>query len=172
MSAFPTLKPAFTIWFPVDPGEEIGALSLGGTETFVNIKPTISTVTTEPGFAPALNAKLVMGGDWIHGDPDGKHLRLDVKTTLKSDDGAAISMSYNGVIAMDEPTGKALGGAADAKTTKYGRIVNVVTFKTGAEQYKEFEHGVFVGSGRFVVESGKPLAVEYKVSQVLAGTGE
>jgi hypothetical protein len=41
--------------------------------------------------------------------------------------------------------------------------------QTGDERYKEFENRVFVGQGRFRVEKGKPVVVEYKVSQVVKG---
>lgn len=51
-------------------------------------------------------------------------------------------------------------------------IVNLVIemkFETGDEKLKDLETGVFVGAGRFVVEKGKPVVVEYKVSK--AGKG-
>ena len=40
--------------------------------------------------------------------------------------------------------------------------------QTGDERYKDLENRVFVGQGRFNIESGKPV-VEYRVSQVLQG---
>ena len=42
-------------------------------------------------------------------------------------------------------------------------------FETGDEKLKELELNTFVGAGRFVVEQGKPLTVEYKLSKVMKG---
>ena len=38
---------------------------------------------SEPGVTPAIHATMTHGGDWIHGDPDGKRLRLDVRSVLQ-----------------------------------------------------------------------------------------
>jgi hypothetical protein len=42
-------------------------------------------------------------------------------------------------------------------------------FTTGNEQFKELETSTFVGAGRFVLEEGKPIVVEYKLSKVVGG---
>jgi hypothetical protein len=39
-------------------------------------------------------------------------------------------------------------------------------FETGSEELKALEQKIYVGSGRFIVEAGKPLIVEYKISEV------
>lgn len=44
-------------------------------------------------------------------------------------------------------------------------LVIEMKFETGDEKLKDLETGVFVGAGRFVVEKGKPVVVEYKVSK-------
>ena len=49
-------------------------------------------------------------------------------------------------------------------------IVIEMKFETGDEKLKDLELGVFVGSGRFLVEKGKPAVVEYKISKVVQGT--
>jgi len=46
------------------------------------------------------------------------------------------------------------------------RIVTHVLFETGSDQLRELERKVYVGSGRFIVETGKPVIVEYKISEV------
>lgn len=43
-------------------------------------------------------------------------------------------------------------------------------FETGDERFKDLETGVFVGAGRFIVEQGKPVTVEYKLSKVVKGS--
>lgn len=44
-----------------------------------------------------------------------------------------------------------------------------MNFETGEEKFKDLELGMFVGAGRFIVEQGKPVTVEYKVSKVVKG---
>ena len=51
-------------------------------------------------------------------------------------------------------------------------IVNPVVemkFETGDEKLKDLETGVFIGAGRFVIEKGKPVVVEYKISRAVKG---
>ena len=50
----------------------------------------------------------------------------------------------------------------EANTT----AVTHVSFETGEESLKDIEHKVYVGSGRFILEEGKPVVVEYKISEV------
>ena len=40
-------------------------------------------------------------------------------------------------------------------------------FETGSPELKALEMGTFVGAGRFVVEEGGKVVVEYKVSRVV-----
>ena len=47
------------------------------------------TVTSEPGFTPALNATFEgTGNDYIRNDPDGKRMRLNAHGVLKTHDDA------------------------------------------------------------------------------------
>ena len=48
-------------------------------------------------------------------------------------------------------------------------IVIEMHFETGDERFKELELGIFVGAGRFLVEQGKPVTVEYKLGKVVKG---
>ena len=41
-------------------------------------------------------------------------------------------------------------------------------FETGVPELAELEKKVYVGSGRFIIEPGKPVTVEYKISEVAA----
>ena len=47
-------------------------------------------------------------------------------------------------------------------------VVTHVTFETGSEELRAMGEKVYVASGRFIVEPGKNLTVEYKISQVTA----
>lgn len=49
------------------------------------------------------------------------------------------------------------------------KIVIEMRFETGEEKLKDLELSTFVGAGRFVVEQGKPVIVEYKLSKVVEG---
>ena len=48
-------------------------------------------------------------------------------------------------------------------------IVIEMRFETGEEKLKDLERGTFVGAGRFLVEKGKPVTVEYRLSKVVKG---
>ena len=47
-------------------------------------------------------------------------------------------------------------------------IVTHVSFETGSDALKEIEEKVYVSAGRFILEEGKPVMVEYKISEVAA----
>lgn len=58
-------------------------------------------------------------------------------------------------------------GEADAATTEFGSLFARPMFETGVNGLKVLEDKVFVASGRFVLEEGKPVVVEYKISEVV-----
>ena len=47
-------------------------------------------------------------------------------------------------------------------------VVTHVTFETVGDELRAMGEKVYVGSGRFIVEQGKNLTVEYKISEVTA----
>jgi len=122
------------------------------------------TVKSEPGFEVAVEAELYgVGYDYIRAE--GKYLKLDVRSQLKTNDGELIAMYYKGPLFLSEVTGNALSGSKDAKTTAYGDSFVVFEFETGSEKYKALETMVFCGAGHFDLDGGD-LVVEYKVSRV------
>jgi hypothetical protein len=61
------------------------------------------------------------GGDYIRQDPSGKHVRLDVHSTLQDKEtGGYIKFSYKGIIDINPGTAAVLSGRSDAKTTPFG----------------------------------------------------
>ena len=54
-------------------------------------------------------------------------------------------------------------------TADFTATVIEMRFETGEVKLKELELGMFVGSGRFLVEAGQPVTVEYKLSRVVKG---
>lgn len=91
---------------------------------------------------------------------------MDVHSTLRAGQGF-VRYSYTGVIDLSSPAGKALRGEPDAATTDFGHAFAHPKFETGVPALKGLENKVYVASGRFVVEQGKPLVVEYKISEVV-----
>ena len=49
-------------------------------------------------------------------------------------------------------------------------VVIEIRFETGDSSFKGLETATFVGAGRFRVEDGKPMTVEYQVSRVVKGS--
>ncbi|KAK2760752.1 hypothetical protein FQN54_001988 [Arachnomyces sp. PD_36] len=168
MSNFPKLQPAFTILVEIDAPVSIGSVSKNNSLSVVPM--TGGTIKSEPGFSPALDSKFVgTGNDYIRNDVDRKRMRLDAHGVVKTDDGAGIYLHYTGVAEATEEITAALTGSVENITTSFGNTFTHITFETGSEAYKGLEDGVFVATGRFIREKGKPIVVEYKVSQVVQG---
>ncbi len=84
---------------------------------------------------PKIKAKAVApGADWLQPLPSGV-TRIDVRTTLVTDDGQAIFMSYNGVIAHSEQSAAKM--ASGSLVTHADGIYFAVapTFRTSSEKY-------------------------------------
>ncbi len=115
-----------TLLAPLDPASQ------------VNDSLAISNVAATGGMVqgPRIRGTLVPpGGDWSRVLPSGV-LRLDVRLTIRTDDGALIYMSYNGV-ERDLP-------AADQKTPPAPHVIGpegvkvwlvAPTFETSAAKY-------------------------------------
>ncbi|KNG86793.1 hypothetical protein ANOM_004661, partial [Aspergillus nomiae NRRL 13137] len=157
MSGFPTLKPAFTVRVNIDAALAVGSASRSNPLQVVPM--TGGTVKGDSGFSPALDAEFVgVGNDYIHADADGKHMRLNAHAVLKTKDDALLYLNYTGVVNLTSTEQAVFAGTAPEEPS----------LTTGDERYKDLENRVFVGQGRFNIESGKPV-VEYRVSQVLQG---
>lgn len=131
---------------------------------------TGGSLKSEPSFSPAIDAEFVgTGNDYIRNDPDGKNMRLDAHGVVKDKSGSLVYLHYTGVVEITRELGLILGGKEEAKTTDFGHSFIEMKFETGDEKFKALELGTFVGAGRFVIEKGKPVVVEYKVSQVVTG---
>jgi len=87
---------------PTPTFEYLGTLSVEtGTRTVVENGPqgtrTIVQITGGRFEGPRLKASVQgPGGDWITNRPDGSY-KLDVRFTLRTDDGALILVTYNGI---------------------------------------------------------------------------
>lgn len=110
---------------------------------------------------PRLKGQLLTGGgDWLLVGPDGWG-RLDVRGQLLTDDGAAIYISYYGVLEMNEKVQSAtMAGTGTEYADQYFRTTP--RLETGDPRYAWVNHTVFVAEGH--VRPGR--IVEYKVYRV------
>ncbi|KAF1919926.1 RNA polymerase I-specific transcription-initiation factor-domain-containing protein [Ampelomyces quisqualis] len=163
---FPSLQPAFTVRVEIDAPIDVG----GQSGSQLAIVPMLSgTVKSEPGFEPKIDGKLHgVGYDYIHNDASGSHMRLDVRSQLKTQDDTILAMYYKGTVAFTPDAKAVLSGSSDAQTTDFGDSFVTFSFETGSEKWKELQNGVYVAMGRFVMGESKGVIVEYKVSRVRA----
>ncbi|RMJ24792.1 hypothetical protein PHISP_04341 [Aspergillus sp. HF37] len=168
MTEFPSLQPAFTVQVNIDAPLPVGSASRSNSLQVVPM--TGGTVKSAPNFSPAIDADFVgVGNDYIHADPDGKHLRLNAHGVIKTKDEALVYLNYTGVVTMGPAEQAVLSGAGSEGATPWGNSFTHFTFETGDERYKELENRVFAGQGRFRVEKDKSIIVEYRVGQVVHG---
>ena len=126
---------------PKAPGfEYLGTLRAEtGTRTVIENAPqgtrTIVQVTGGRFEGPKLKASVqIPAGDWITNRADGSY-KLDVRLTLKTDDGAVILVTYNGI----------------GHTTNAGASLRIAPlFETGDARYKWLTQLQAVGVGERV----------------------
>jgi hypothetical protein len=89
---------------------------------------------------------LSCGGDWLLVDDNGVG-HLDVRATMKTDDGELIYMQYNGVLHLNEKVQAALGAGG---TTEYGdtEFFTAPRFETGSDKYQWINGIQAVAEGR------------------------
>ncbi|KAH8653924.1 hypothetical protein BGZ61DRAFT_368902, partial [Ilyonectria robusta] len=147
-----------------------GCSARGTSLVHCGFVPNAGSLVSEPEYPLKLDAVFVHGADYTRTDPDGAHGRLNVSSILQDKaTGATICYEYTGIVNLAGPAGKVLSGSPDAATTLFGDSFTHVKFEVGDRLFKEIENKVYVGAGRFIVEKGKPLVVEYKVSEVSQG---
>lgn len=110
---------------------------------------------------PGMNASIVApAGDWLRLMPGGA-ARLDVRLTLKTDDGALIYVSYNGVISHTKESWDRLM-KGETLTSKDHYFTTAPTMQTSAEKYAWVNHVQF--AGRIVeVKVGAGSYVKYDI---------
>lgn len=98
------------------------------------------------------------GADWLLFGTDGFG-RIDVRAQLVTDDGAAIFLSYNGLLERNARVAAAVDGGETQFEDQYFRTL--VRMETGAPAYAWVNTTLFVGRGR-VTRGG----VEYELFRV------
>ncbi|KAL0939090.1 uncharacterized protein CTRU02_205700 [Colletotrichum truncatum] len=168
MSDFPKLTPAFTVKIHLGNPSPIGVLAQGVSQLHAPFIPDSGALVSEPSYPLKIDAVFLHGSDYLRFDPDGGHARLEVSSALRDKaSGAVIRFDYSGTVDTSGASGKVLKGLEGAATTDYGEIFTHAKFETGHEALKELQNKVYVGSGRFILEDGKPIVVEYKISEVV-----
>ena len=147
-------RPVFELTLTVPKIEDLGATPLGVRK--------IATVTSGTFVGERLRGAVMAspGGDWLLLRNDGV-LCLDVRLTLKTDDGDLIYMSYKGMRhGPKEVIDRLNKGEAVDPSTYYFRAVPV--FETSSVKYGWLNRAVFVATGRRVATG--PI---YEVHEVL-----
>ncbi|SNS21992.1 Protein of unknown function [Geodermatophilus saharensis] len=123
------------------------------------------TITAGEMSGERLKATVVGGGaDWLLVGPDG-FARLDVRTTVRTVDGAHVYVQYTGIWEMT-PAVLALMDGGDTPTQfGEGYFITTPRLETGDERYAWVNQTVFVAEGRLVPGP----RVEYRVYRVAPG---
>lgn len=111
---------------------------------------------------PRINATFVSpGGDWLRVTPTGA-LRVDARATLKTDDGAFIYMSYNGVVQQSPESLKKLEKGELLTTKDWPYCITAPTFETSSPKYAWLNNVQAVN--KFVeLKEGKGAYIKYDV---------
>lgn len=121
----------------------------------------VATVTSGAVTGDRLNGDIIgPSADWIRVGGDGFG-RLDVRLQIRTDEGALIYVTYEGLLELNPAVVTALGDRSlDTEwDEQYFRIAPV--FETGANRYEWLQRSLFVGQGRITADG-----VEYRVSRV------
>jgi len=149
----PKLEHLFDMHAGLEPPQLIGAAPAGTRQIFIVKGGDVD--------GPRLRGELLPGGgDWATMRPDGA-VQLDVRATLKTDDGALIYAYYSGIIGDAMKTAGRVFSGEEVPLRDYYFYSNPL-FQTGAEKYEWLNRVVAIGRGK--VAAG---AVEYRVWAVV-----
>ncbi len=145
----PRLEHLFDMRADLEAPQLIGAAPAGQRQIFIIKGGTFEGPRIKGTFLPG-------GGDWALMRTDGA-MQLDVRATLKTDDGALIYTAYSGLIILSpDVLGRVMGGE-DVPLAEYYFYTNPV-FQTAAESYAWLNQTIAIGRGKVI-----PGAVEYRV---------
>ncbi len=145
----PRLEHLFDMHADLEPPQVVGATPQGMRQIFPVKGGTIEGPRIKGQALPG-------GGDWALVRSDGA-FQLDVRATIRTDDGALVYCTYGGlIVATPEIFGKLLGGQ-DVPLDEYYFYTNPM-FQTGAPQYAWLNQLIAIGRGKVV-----PGGVEYRV---------
>lgn len=116
---------------------------------------------------PRLNGRILPGGgDWPLADANGT-MRLDIRVTLETDDGALIYLQNQGVWRSDPGR----PAPQEGQPTEFGDmyIMSVPRLETGDERYQWLNDFVYVAEGRaeMLEEDGFLAQVSWRIYTVV-----
>ena len=118
-----------TIYAPLDAAQDVDS-----SLHIYNVRPGGSVK------GPKINGTIVApSGDWLRAMPSGVY-RLDVRATIKTDDGALIYLTYNGII-KDTKESEARADKGEVLTSNDHYFITAPTLETSAKKY-EWLNGV------------------------------
>jgi len=145
----PKLEHLFDMHVDLEAPQVIGQTPAGTRQVFIVKSGTVD--------GPQLKGEVLPGGgDWATMRPDGA-VQLDVRATLKTDDGALVYVYYSGLIFADPAVFARIFGGENVPLSEYYFYTNPM-FQTGAEKYAWLNQTVAIGRGRVI-----PGGVEYRV---------
>jgi hypothetical protein len=145
----PSLEHMFDMHVDLEAPQIIGATPAGTRQIFV--------VKTGAFDGPLLSGEVLPGGgDWATSRPDGS-IQLDVRATLKADNGELIYSYYTGIIGDAMSVAGRVFGGEDVPLSEYYFFTNPM-FQTASEKHGWLNRTVAAGRGRIV-----PGGVEYRV---------
>ena len=110
---------------------------------------------------PKLNGEaLPFGADWVLLRPDGTS-ELDVRITIRTDDGELIYTYYRGIAKVDPEIMERIENGEDVDPSEYYFRTTPV-FETGSEKYSWLNQIICVGVGKI-----EQKRVRYKIYQIL-----
>ena len=165
LAASPALARAQKSAAPAPGFEYLGTMQVQtGTRTVVENGPqgtrTIVQIVSGRFEGPRLKAAVqIPAGDWITNRADGSY-RLDVRLTLKTDDGALILVTYPGVIDLGEDGyDRFLRGELPASA----RIRTSPRFATSHPRYLWLNRLHCIGIGEYVAANNRATYDVYAV---------
>ena len=145
----PKLEHIFDIHIDLEPPQIIGQTPAGVRQVYVVKGGTVD--------GPRVKGELLPGGgDWGTLRPDGA-IQLDVRATIRTDDGALIYHYYGGITADVLKVAGRIFGGEDVPLSEYYSYITP-QFQTSAEKYEWLNRVVAIGRGKVVAG-----AVEYRV---------
>ncbi len=145
----PRLEHLFDMHADLETPQMVGATPQGMRQIF-----PVKAGTVE---GPRIKGEVLSGGgDWALVRSDGA-IQLDVRATVRMDDGALVYATYGGlIVASPEVFGRLFQGQ-DVPLSEYYFYTNPM-FQTGAPQYAWLNQLIAIGRGKVV-----PGGVEYRV---------
>ncbi len=145
----PRLEHLYDMHVDLEAPQVIGAAPAGHRQIFIIKGGTLEGPRIKGTILPG-------GGDWALMRTDGA-IQLDVRATMKTDDGALVYAAYTGLIILSpEVLGRIMSGE-DVPLADYYFYTNPM-FQTAAENYAWLNQTIAVGRGKVV-----PGGVEYRV---------